>query len=180
MEGFMDVIRASSIGIRNTVALMGTALTKEQISLIKRLSNNIILCLDGDDPGQHAMLNIGNMLLEQGIETKVIVLPNPEDPDSYILKNGKERFQGLIDSAINFSDYKMQKLRENVDFRSDEEKAEYINKMLTEVLTISASCGKIFSKQNPKKYKQILLQCHSKKNQNNRYCLCSSKTLHTD
>lgn len=49
MEGFMDVIRASSIGIKNTVALMGTALTKEQINLIKRLSNNIILCLDGDD-----------------------------------------------------------------------------------------------------------------------------------
>ena len=49
MEGFMDVIRASTIGIKNTVALMGTALTKEQINLIKRLSNNIILCLDGDE-----------------------------------------------------------------------------------------------------------------------------------
>ena len=132
MEGFMDVIRASSIGIRNTVALMGTALTKEQIALIKRLSSNIILCLDGDDPGQHAMLSIGEQLLEQGIETKVIVLPNPEDPDSYILKNGKERFEGLIESAINFSDYKMQKLRENVDFRSDEEKADYINQVIAE------------------------------------------------
>ena len=132
MEGFMDVIRSSTIGIKNTIALMGTALTKEQINLIKRLSNNIILCLDGDDPGQHATLSIGNTLLEQGIETKVIVLPNPEDPDSFILKNGKERFQGLIDSAINFSDYKMQKLRENVDFRSDEEKAKYINEVVVE------------------------------------------------
>ena len=136
MEGFMDVIRASTIGIKNTIALMGTALTKEQINLIKRLSNNIILCLDGDDPGQHATLSIGNTLLEQGIETKVIVLPNPEDPDSYILKNGAERFQGLVDSAINFSDYKMQKLRENVDFRSDEEKANYINEVLKETSKI--------------------------------------------
>ena len=132
MEGFMDVIRASSIGIKNTVALMGTAMTKEQINLIKRLSNNIILCLDGDDPGRHAALNNGNLLFEQGIEVKVVTLPNPDDPDSFILKNGKERFQGLIDAAINFSDYKMQSLKEGVDFRSDEEKANYINTVIEE------------------------------------------------
>ena len=136
MEGFMDVIRASTIGIKNTVALMGTALTNEQINLLKRLSNNIILCLDGDNPGQQATLNVGNILLEQGIETKVIVLPNPDDPDSYILNNGKERFIRLVDSAINFSDYKFKKLRENVDFRSDEETANYINEVLKETSKI--------------------------------------------
>ena len=132
MEGFMDVIRASTIGINNTVALMGTALTKEQVALLKRLSNNIILCLDGDDPGQKAMLSIGDHLLEQGIEVKIIKLPNPDDPDTYILKNGKDRFVGLVESAINFSDFKFQRLRENVDFRSDEEKANYINEVLKE------------------------------------------------
>ena len=136
MEGFMDVIRASTIGIKNTVALMGTALTKEQIALLKRLSNNIILCLDGDGPGQKATEAIGDHLLEQGLEVKVIVLPDPDDPDTYILKNGKERFQGLVDSAINFSDYKMQKMKESVDFRSDEEKAGYINKVIEETAKI--------------------------------------------
>lgn len=132
MEGFMDVIRASSIGIKNTVALMGTALTKEQIQLLKRLSPNIVLCLDGDDPGVKATIGIGDTLLEQGIEVKVIVLPKDDDPDSFILKNGKERFVGLIDASVNFSDFKMQKLREKVDFRSDEEKANYINAVLEE------------------------------------------------
>jgi DNA primase len=136
MEGFMDVIRASSIGVKNTVALMGTALTKEQISLIKRLSNNIILCLDGDGPGQHATLNIGDMLLAQGIEVKVIRLPDPDDPDTFILNNGSERFLGLIDSAINFSDFKMNNLRENVNFKSDEETANYINKVIEETAKI--------------------------------------------
>lgn len=136
MEGFMDVIRASTIGIKNTVALMGTALTNEQINLLKRLSNNIILCLDGDDPGQNATLKIGNILLEQGIETKVIKLPNPDDPDTFILNNGKERFIGLIDSALNFSDYKFQRLKEKVDFRSDEETANYINEVLKETAKI--------------------------------------------
>lgn len=132
MEGFMDVIRASSIGIKNTVALMGTALTKEQIALIKRLSTNIILCLDGDGPGQHATQSIGDTLLEQGLEIKVVRLPDSDDPDSFILKNGKERFEGLVEAAQNFSDYKMEKLKENVNFQSDEEKANYINSVIDE------------------------------------------------
>lgn len=137
MEGFMDVIRASTIGVKNTVALMGTALTKEQINLLKRLSNNIILCLDGDDPGVHAATSIGNTLLEQGIEVKVIMLPDNDDPDSFILKHGKDRFIGLIENPMNFSDFKIAKLKENVDFRSDEEKANYINAVLKETTLVS-------------------------------------------
>jgi len=136
MEGFMDVIRASTIGIKNTVALMGTALTKEQINLLKRLSNNILLCLDGDGPGVHAATSIGEMLLEQGIEVKVVVLPDNDDPDSYILKHGDERFRGLLENAVNFSDFKISKLKENIDFRSDEEKANYINAVLKETVKI--------------------------------------------
>lgn len=136
MEGFMDVIRASTIGIRNTVALMGTALTHEQLQLLKRLSSNIILCLDGDDPGVHATISIGDMLLSEGIEAKVVVLPNPDDPDSFILKNGKERFISLVESAVTFNDFKLRKLKEKVDFRSDEETALYINQVLKETTKV--------------------------------------------
>ena len=132
MEGFMDVIRASSIGIKNTVALMGTALTHDQINLLKRLSKNIILCLDGDEAGVKATLANGELLLKEGIEVKVVPLPNPDDPDSYILNNGKDKFIGLIDNALNFSDFKIQKLKEKVNFSSDEEKADYINKVIEE------------------------------------------------
>ena len=136
MEGFMDVIRASTIGIRNTVALMGTALTHEQMQLIKRLSDNIILCLDGDDPGVHATLSIGDMLLEEGIEAKVLVLPNPDDPDSFILREGKDRFENLLESAVTFNDFKLRKLKETVDFRSDEQTAQYINQVLQETVKV--------------------------------------------
>ena len=136
MEGFMDVIRASTIGVRNTVALMGTALTHEQLQLLKRLSNNIILCLDGDDPGVHATLSIGDMLLEEGLEPKVLVLPNPDDPDSFILNQGKDKFLGLLDSAVTFNDFKLRKLKESVDFRSDEETAKYINQVLVEAAKV--------------------------------------------
>lgn len=137
MEGFMDVIRASIVGVKNTVALMGTALTNNQFNLIKRLSNNIILCLDGDDPGVKAMLSVGEHLLDEGVEVKVVVLPDNDDPDSFILKHGKERFIGLVENALNFSDFKMQQLRKNVNFRSDEEKANYINEVLKETVKIN-------------------------------------------
>ena len=136
MEGFMDVIRASTIGVRNTVALMGTALTHEQLQLLKRLSNNIILCLDGDDPGVHATLSIGDMLLEEGLEPKVLVLPNPDDPDSFILNQGKDKFLGLLDSVVTFNDFKLRKLKESVDFRSEEETAKYINQVLVEAAKV--------------------------------------------
>lgn len=136
MEGFMDVIRAYTVGVKNTVALMGTALTNDQINLLKRLSNNIILCLDGDDPGVNATINNGELLLDKGVEVKVLVLPKDDDPDTFILKYGKERFLNLIDSAINFNDFKINKLKENVDFRSDVSKAQYINTVLKETSKI--------------------------------------------
>ncbi len=136
MEGFMDVIRASTIGVRNTVALMGTALTKEQVNHIKRLSSTVILCLDGDSPGVGATLSNGDILEAAGLEVKVLPLPNPEDPDSFILKNGKDRFLGLLENAIHFSDFKFNKMKESVDFRSDEQVAEYIQKVLQETTKI--------------------------------------------
>ena len=137
MEGFMDVIRASSIGVKNTVALMGTALTTEQTNLIKRLSKNIILCLDGDSPGRHAALKIGEALLDNDIEVKVITLPNDDDPDTYILNNGKDKFIAQIENATNFGDYKINILKENVNFKSEEDIANYINSVLLETTKIN-------------------------------------------
>jgi DNA primase len=136
MEGFMDVIRASTIGIRSTVALMGTALTDEQVSLIKRLSNNIIICLDGDSPGRHAALKVGERLLNEQIEAKVVVLPNDDDPDTFILKHGKDEFEILLKNAKNYNDYKIEALKENVNFSSEEDLAKYINSVLEESLKI--------------------------------------------
>ena len=137
MEGFMDVIRASTIGLDNCIALMGTALTKEQMKLIKRLSNNIILCLDGDNPGQKAAYNIGSEFLKENIEVKVVTLPNNDDPDSFILKEGKEKFLSYIEQAENYNDYKIKVMRNNVNFNSDIEKANYINKVLEELVNVN-------------------------------------------
>ncbi len=137
MEGFMDVIRASTIGYKNVVALMGTAMTKEQANLIKRLSNDIILCFDGDDAGLHADLVNGEALTKMGLNPKVIVLSNNEDPDTYILKNGKESFDKLVKDAIPWSDYKINSLKKNVNMKSDLEVANYINNVIKEASIIT-------------------------------------------
>ncbi len=137
MEGFMDIIRASTVGIKNTVATMGTALTKDHIKEIKRLSNNIILCFDGDEAGVKATLASGELFKSEGIEVKVITLPGEDDPDTYILKNGKDAFQGLIDNAIYYSDFKIKNLSRNRNFASSEEKANYIHDVLEEASKIN-------------------------------------------
>ena len=137
MEGFMDIIRASTVGIKNTVATMGTALTKDHIKEIKRLSNNIILCFDGDEAGVKATLANGELFKSEGIEVKVITLPGEDDPDTYILKNGKDAFETLIINSIYYSDFKIKSLSRNRNFASSEEKANYIHEVLEEASKIN-------------------------------------------
>ncbi len=139
MEGFMDIIRASTVGIKNTVATMGTALTRDHIKEIKRLSNNIILCFDGDDAGVKATIASGELFKSEGIEVKVISLPGEDDPDTYILKNGKDAFDTLINNAIYYSDFKIKNLSRNRNFASSEEKANYIHEVLEEASKINDS-----------------------------------------
>lgn len=133
VEGFMDVIRLYSIGIKNVVALMGTALTKEQINLLKRLSHNIYLCLDGDEAGQKAMNTIGEELTKKELSVSVITLKENLDPDEYILKYGKDSFLGLYQNAISYSEFKLNYLKSGLDLNNLEEKADYINMTLKEI-----------------------------------------------
>ncbi|MBO5375452.1 MAG: DNA primase [Bacilli bacterium] len=138
MEGFMDVIRASTIGVKNTVALMGTALTDEQIVLLKKLSLNVYLCLDGDKPGLDAALHNGETLEKAGFNVKVIYLKDDEDPDSYILKYGKEKFISLIENALNYSDFKISRLKMDIDFSSPDELTKYIENVLKEISLVES------------------------------------------
>ncbi len=139
VEGFMDAIRLSQIGHKNVIALMGTAMTGEQMQLVKKLSTNVYLSLDGDNPGQTAILNIGEQLVKMGLNVKVISLPNNKgehDPDEYIIKYGQERFDNLIENALNYSDFKINFLKIGVNFNSDVELSNYVNSVIREVSTI--------------------------------------------
>lgn len=133
VEGFMDVIRLYSIGINNVIALMGTALTKEQISLIKRLSTNIYLSLDGDSAGKKANYVNGTMLEKEGFNVSVIPLKDNLDPDEFILKYGKDSYYALYENAITFSEYKMNYLKDGKDLKNVEDQSKYINNVLEEI-----------------------------------------------
>ena len=96
MEGFMAAIRSITIGVTNVVSLMGTAMTKEQRDLIKRMSNEVIVCFDGDEAGFKATLTNAEELESIGCNVKVIELENNLDPDDYILKYGADSFKSLV------------------------------------------------------------------------------------
>jgi len=126
-EGFMDVIRLYTIGIRNAVAIMGTSFTNEHLETIKKLRCSVTLSLDNDDPGQMATKTIGETLEEAGIETNVIIYDKYKDIDEYILNNGEEAFKKCYNNKIKFIDYKLESLKKNRNLSDSTELSIYIN-----------------------------------------------------
>ena len=96
VEGYTDVISLVQSGIENVVASSGTALTIDQIKLIKRLTKNITVLYDGDSAGIKAALRGTDMILEEGMNVRIVVLPDQEDPDSYVRKMGATEFTKYI------------------------------------------------------------------------------------
>ena len=137
MEGFMDVIRASTVGINNCVATMGTAFTKEQANIIRKMTDNVILCFDGDKAGEDATISAINVLEEIGINPKIIRLENDLDPDEYIIKNGKEAFVSKIEKAINVVEYKLELLKKNKNFNNLEDISNYIDNSIRELTKVN-------------------------------------------
>lgn len=136
MEGQMDVIRASTVGINNCIATMGTALTKDHKSIIKNMAKNIILCFDGDAAGEKATLSAIELLEDTGQNIKVVRLPNNMDPDEYIIKEGKDSFLSQIKNATSLIDYKMELLKKNKDLTNIKDISSYINSALKELTTL--------------------------------------------
>ena len=133
MEGFMDVIRAFSIGVTNVVATMGTAVTKEQALLLKRMAKEVILCFDGDEAGAKATMSCSNELLKIGVTPKIVRLEENLDPDEYILKYGKEQFVRKLENPINIMDFKLNYLKNKKDFSSNNDVAAYVKEVLKEL-----------------------------------------------
>ena len=134
MEGQMDVIRASTIGVNNCIATMGTALTRDHKSIIKNMTNNIVLCFDGDSAGEKATISAIELLEDTGIDIKIVRLPNDMDPDEYIIKEGKDSFLYQISNATNLIDYKMELLKKNKDFGNIKDISSYVNSALKELV----------------------------------------------
>ncbi len=111
VEGYADVLSMHQAGIENTVASSGTSLTTEQIRLISRYTKNITILYDGDSAGIHAALRGTDMILEEGMNVRIVVLPPDEDPDSFVQHNPIEVVRDYIDkNSKDFISFKTQLL----------------------------------------------------------------------
>ena len=115
VEGYLDVISMHQSGIQNVVASSGTSLTTGQIRLIHRFTNNITLLYDGDKAGIKASLRGIDMLLEEGININVVLLPDGEDPDSYAQSHSTEEFEEYLKrNSVDFIQFKTNLLMDEV------------------------------------------------------------------
>ena len=103
VEGYLDVLSMHQLGITNVVASSGTSLTVEQIRLIKRFTDNVTIMYDGDPAGIHAALRGIDMILKEGMNVKVVLIPDGDDPDSYARKHTLEEVEAFI--AANEQDF---------------------------------------------------------------------------
>lgn len=132
VEGFMDVIRLSTIGIVNVVASMGTAVTKYQLNLIQKLAPSITLMFDGDKAGEKATNAFIELANGNDSNIKVVRLEDNLDPDEYILTKGKDKMIYNLSHAQSVYDYKLSSYKENIDFNDSKEVSNYINVMIKE------------------------------------------------
>ena len=111
VEGYADVLSMHQAGIENTVASSGTSLTTEQIRLINRYTKNVTILYDGDSAGIHAALRGTDMILEEGMNVRIVVLPPDEDPDSFVQHHPIEEVRAYIENnAKDFISFKTQLL----------------------------------------------------------------------
>ncbi|MFV0275106.1 MAG: DNA primase [Bacilli bacterium] len=136
MEGFMDVIAAYKIGIENCVATMGTSVTDNQLDLLKKLSNNIIICFDGDKAGLDSTYKLAKMLYENNIKPKIVKLDKGLDPDEYIDQFGKHNFKIKIDNPISFLEFKLEYYKKDKNLNDSEDLVSYIDDIIMELATI--------------------------------------------
>ena len=103
VEGYTDVISMYQAGIQNIVASSGTSLTEDQIRLVKRFTLNIKIVYDGDPAGLKATLRALDMIVEEGLNVRIVLLPEPEDPDSFVKKHGSNYVETYLkEKSVDF------------------------------------------------------------------------------
>ncbi len=133
VEGYLDFIVPYQEGLKNIVASLGTALTEEQVRLLKRHTNNVVMVYDGDIAGQMATLRTLDIFIEEGVNVKVSPLPAGFDPDLFVRKNGIDSFREIINNAEKIFDYKLRILKTQYSASDIEGKAKISSEMLATI-----------------------------------------------
>ncbi|MER2225473.1 MAG: DNA primase [Carnobacterium sp.] len=140
-EGFMDVIGAWKAGITNGIASMGTSLTNEQIHLIDRTTDHVVIAYDGDSAGIEATKRASDLLAtETNFDIDIIRFGEGMDPDEYIKKNGADAFKELIaHGRETLFGFKMSYYRKSLNLSNESERLGYIEKILSELLSVTSA-----------------------------------------
>ncbi len=138
VEGQMDVVSLHKAGFDTAVASMGTALTSDQAKLLKRFSDNVLICYDGDFAGQKATLRGLDILKAEGLNIKVMNLPEGMDPDDVINKMGREGFVKLMREAMPLTDFKLEVIRRQCDMKTREGRTKFVENALLVLKELSS------------------------------------------
>ncbi len=137
VEGYFDVIRLMLAGINEVVAPMGTALTEQQASTIRKYTKNVFLLYDSDQAGLKATFRSGDHLLTTGVSARVITLPDGEDPDTFVAKTGAEGFERVANEAVDVFERKIQILERSGWFGDLRKKREALDKLIPTIRATS-------------------------------------------
>lgn len=185
MEGYTDVLRAHKEGIENTVASLGTALTRDQARNLVRFAETAYIIFDSDTAGQKAALKGLDILKEEGLNVKVVDLPEGQDPDDFLVENGSAELKKLMDKAPGVVDYKIEKAAAGKNLDNPEEKISLIKAMIKIIAEIEDPVEKeVYLQKISKKYKideEILVEEIKKykkkdKNEEKRYTKNKTET----
>ncbi|MCM3122444.1 MULTISPECIES: DNA primase [unclassified Mesobacillus] len=142
-EGFADVISANRAGVENGVATMGTSLTEEHISLLKRNVQAVTLCYDSDKAGIEAAFRASNMLSKAGFAVRVATMPDGMDPDDFIKMHGEEKFRNdIIGSSSTLMAFKLLYYRRGKNLQNEGDRLQYIEEVLKEISKLDKAVEK--------------------------------------
>lgn len=130
VEGYMDAVSMTAVGIQNVVAPLGTALTQEQAELLKRYAKRVLLLFDSDAAGIKATFRAGDILLEAGLHPSVVTFPSGEDPDTIVQKEGAAGIRHYLEQAVDVLDRKLHILEEKDYFSSIERTRSAVDRLL--------------------------------------------------
>ena len=137
-EGYMDVISMHEAGFDTAVCACGTALTAEQVKLLSEYADEVVLSYDSDEAGQKATERSLGLFSNSPVRVTVLSIPGAKDPDEFIKKYGRDRFDALLNGTSNPTEFALAKCRRQFDLKSDDGRLEYIRRAL-DILTDGVS-----------------------------------------
>lgn len=169
VEGNIDVVKLHQMGINYVVAALGTAFTDRQATLLKRYGKEVYLCLDGDFAGQKATVRDIEILRNIGVVPKIVVIPDNMDPDEYVDKFGKDKFDALLQDAVSAFDFTVSFYKHDLDINRRDDFIEFIRRVSGLIKTIPSKVEQsIYVEDISKKYnidKNLLMEELSKNNE---------------